>query len=89
MKPAAGEDDAIATVMKLSPERRLNLAHDLLVSVRDADVEISSATDPPRLTTDQVAECDRRLNELEADPSKGLSHEEVWRRLRDRNATLG
>ncbi|TWT96886.1 putative addiction module component [Botrimarina colliarenosi] len=74
-------DEAIDAVMNLPADRRIEIAHRLVRSVVDAEPE----SDTPLLSDNQVAEIERRLAALKADPSIGLSHEEVWRQLRERH----
>ncbi len=62
-------------VMQLPPEERLELAHDLLESVPDAD-------DDFELTDEQKAEIDRRIAEHERDPGSAIPWEVVRERLR-------
>lgn len=69
-------DDLVEAGMSLPADQRIEIAHKLVRSVIDAEPE----SDAPLLTDDQVAEIERRLAALKADPSIGLSHEEVWRR---------
>jgi putative addiction module component (TIGR02574 family) len=64
-------------VMQLPPEERLELAHDLLESVPQAD-------DGFELTDDQKVEIERRMAEHERDPSRGIPLEEFLARLRVR-----
>lgn len=62
-------------VMQLPAEERLELAHELLDSVPDAD-------DDFELTDEQKAEIDRRIAEHERDPGSAIPWEVVRERLR-------
>jgi putative addiction module component (TIGR02574 family) len=60
-------------LLKLSPAERFELAQDLWDSVEPGDMP------PP--TAEQIQEAERRYAELERDPGKGLTWEEVKARL--------
>ena len=62
--------------MQLPPEDRLELGHDLLDSVPDAD------DDDFVLSDEQKAEIERRIAEHERDPGSAISWEVVRERLR-------
>lgn len=77
--PSLDPDDAIATVFALPVSRRIELVQELWDSI----AHDNAAEAPPiELSPQQVAELDRRLAEMRADPSKSLSEEEFWRRVR-------
>jgi putative addiction module component (TIGR02574 family) len=74
-------DEVIAAVCCLPLERRVQAAQQLMQSIaedsgRAAEFDVSD---------EQVTELDRRMAALDADPSTGLTHDEVWRRLRGRH----
>lgn len=62
-------------LLKLPEKERLQIAEDLWETIGDKDLPLTDA---------QGAELDRRMAELERDPSKGLSLEEVRAHLRER-----
>ena len=76
-------DDVIAAVCCLPLERRVQAAQRLMQSI----AEDSSKTAEFALCEEQVTELDRRMAALDADPSIGLTHDEVWRRLRGRHGS--
>lgn len=57
-------------ITRLTPQERIELAEDLWDSLTEDDIE---------LTTDQVAELERRRNRLERDGSRGRP----WRQVLD------
>jgi putative addiction module component (TIGR02574 family) len=56
-------------LLQLSPAERVELAHELLDSVEEAEL--------PPLTPEQMEEIDRRVDEHERDPSRAIPWEEV------------
>jgi putative addiction module component (TIGR02574 family) len=71
-------DDVIAAVCCLPLERRVQAAQQLMQSI----AEDSGKAADFDLSDEQIAEFDRRMAALDADPSTGLTHDDVWRRLR-------
>jgi putative addiction module component (TIGR02574 family) len=66
-------------LLKLPVSERIELAMALWDSIAEPELQ-----DQLPLTEAQKAELDRRLAEHDRDPSRGLSWEEVQRRLRDK-----
>jgi len=62
-------------IARLSPRERLDLIRELWESLEPRSVPVTPA---------QIAELDRRLDELEADPHPGIPWEVVFRSIRDR-----
>ncbi len=87
MDAAIGAEEAIAKVMALPREERLRVANDLIMSIGEGDQQPISDMPELSLSDEQLDELDRRLRELKADPSIGISHEEVWKRLRGSDAS--
>jgi len=66
-------------LLKLPAPERLELAMALWDSIAEPQLQ-----DLLPLTEEQRAELDRRLAEYDKDPSRGMSGEEVQRRLREK-----
>jgi putative addiction module component (TIGR02574 family) len=66
-------------LLKLPIPERIELAMALWDSIAEPELQ-----DQLPLTDAQKAELDRRLAEHDRDPSRGVSWEEVQRRLRDK-----
>lgn len=74
-------DDLVEAGMSLPADQRIEIAHKLVRSVIDAELE----SDAPLLTDDQVAEIERRLAALKADPSLGCLTKKSGAGLRERH----
>jgi len=68
--------ELLAELLELTPQERLDLINELWDSLGPDDF--------PSLTPEQEAEIDRRLDELEKDPSRAIPWEDVLARLRSR-----
>jgi putative addiction module component (TIGR02574 family) len=68
-------NEIVAELLKLDSEERLQIVEVLWDSIADEDLP---------LTDEQASELQRRMDELENDPSIGIPWEDVKARLRER-----